>query len=35
MREFVAEVEARLAERLGAPKLERLRALLVELDEAL
>jgi hypothetical protein len=34
VREFVAEVEARLPERLGAAKLERLRALLVELDEA-
>jgi hypothetical protein len=32
--EFVAEVEARLPERLGAAKLERLRAA-VELDEAL
>jgi hypothetical protein len=35
VREFVAEVEARLAKRLGAAKLEPLRALLVELDEAL
>jgi hypothetical protein len=35
VREFAAEVEVRLAERLSAAKLERLRALFVELDEAL
>ncbi len=35
MRGFVTEVEARLAERLGAATLKRSRALLVELDEAL
>jgi hypothetical protein len=35
VREFVTEVEACLEERLGAAKLERSRALLVELDEAL
>jgi DNA-binding MarR family transcriptional regulator len=35
VREFVAETDARLAERLGAAKLARLRALLSELGEAL
>jgi hypothetical protein len=35
VREFVAEVEARLEDRLGADKLTRLRSLLRELDEAL
>jgi DNA-binding MarR family transcriptional regulator len=34
-REFVAEVEERVTERLGEAKLRRLRALLVELDAAL
>ena len=34
-REYVAEVEARLEARLGTAKLQRLRALLQELDEAL
>jgi DNA-binding MarR family transcriptional regulator len=34
-RELMAEVEARLAERLGEAKLRRLRALLAELDAAL
>ena len=35
VREFVAEVEARLEAALGPAKLERLRTLLTELDEAL
>ena len=35
VREFVAEVDARLDARLGAAKIARLRALLKELDEAL
>ena len=35
VREFVAEVEARLEARLGAEKLTQLRTLLHELDEAL
>ena len=35
VRDYVAEVQARLEERLGAAKLQRLRALLKELDEAL
>jgi hypothetical protein len=35
VREFVPEVGARLVERFGAAELERLRALLVELGEAL
>ena len=34
-REFVAEVEERLTERLGEAKLRQLRALLLELDSAL
>jgi DNA-binding MarR family transcriptional regulator len=34
-REFVAEVEARLTERVGEAKLRRLRALLAEVDAAL
>ena len=34
-REFVAEVEARLTDRMGEAKLRRLRALLAELDAAL
>jgi DNA-binding MarR family transcriptional regulator len=35
VRDFVAEVEARLEARLGTAKLQRLRSLLRELDEAL
>jgi DNA-binding MarR family transcriptional regulator len=35
VREFVAELEARLAGRLGRANLERLRGLLLELDDAL
>jgi DNA-binding MarR family transcriptional regulator len=35
VRDYVIEVEARLEERLGAAKLQRLRALLKELGEAL
>jgi DNA-binding MarR family transcriptional regulator len=35
VREFVAEVDTRLESQLGAAKLERLRALLKELDRAL
>ncbi len=35
VREFVAEVDARLTERLGAAKMGQLRTLLQELDEAL
>jgi hypothetical protein len=35
VREFVAEVDARLDARLGIAKVTRLRALLQELDEAL
>jgi DNA-binding MarR family transcriptional regulator len=35
VREFVAELEARVEDRLGAAKLARLRSLLKELDEAL
>ena len=34
-RELIAEVDERLSERLGEAKLRRLRALLLELDEAL
>jgi DNA-binding MarR family transcriptional regulator len=35
VREFVTEIDARLEARLGAAKLQRLRALLTELDAAL
>jgi DNA-binding MarR family transcriptional regulator len=35
VREFVAETDARLLDRLGAAKLTQLRALLHELDDAL
>jgi DNA-binding MarR family transcriptional regulator len=35
VREFVADLERRLTERLGPAKLKRLRALLAELDETL
>jgi DNA-binding MarR family transcriptional regulator len=35
VRDYVAEVEARLEDRLGAAKLQRLRALLKDLDQAL
>lgn len=35
VREFVAEVESRLTERLGEARLKRLRALLLELDDVL
>jgi DNA-binding MarR family transcriptional regulator len=34
VREFIAELDARLDERLGAAKVQRLRELLVELGEA-